>query len=131
MRMMEVVCGVISNPAGKVLACQRGPERHLGGLWEFAGGKVDPGETPEAALKRELREELRIDVEVGKRLSHMVEWADGEVAIRLTGFHCTIVEGEPTAIEHTEIRWCEISELSELDWAEADVPLVKELLYQH
>jgi len=126
--MIKVVCGVISDSAGRILVCRRGLDRHLGGLWEFPGGKVDAGETPEVALKRELLEELAIEVEVGKRLSEIVEWTDGEVSIRLTGFHCMILKGKPEAIEHEEILWCAISELSGLDWAEPDVPLVKELI---
>lgn len=126
--MLEVVCGIIRNPDGKILACRRGFERHLGGLWEFPGGKVDAGETAEAALARELHEELGITVRVGKPLAATVEWTDGAVSIRLRGFFCEIIEGAPHAHEHEEIRWCESSELPNLDWAEADLPLVEELL---
>jgi 8-oxo-dGTP diphosphatase len=103
-------------------------QRHLGGKWEFPGGKVHAGETPQDALLREIREELGIGVVVGEALKSGVEWTDGEVSIRLTGFRCEITEGEPVALEHEEIRWCEISELRDLDWAEADVPLVDELV---
>ncbi len=127
--MLEVVCGIIKNSLGEILACRRGLERHLGGLWEFPGGKVDAGELPEAALARELHEELGIGVRVGKPLSAIVEWTDGAVSIRLRGFFCEIMQGEPHAHEHEEIRWCEPSELLDLDWAEADVPLVEELLH--
>ena len=79
------------------------------------------------ALARELREELGISVEVGERLVAVVEWTDGEVAIRLTGYWCEISEGEPVALEHEELRWCGVSELEGLEWAEADVPLVIEI----
>jgi 8-oxo-dGTP diphosphatase len=126
--MLEVVCGIIRNPSGKILACRRGLDRHLGGLWEFPGGKVDAGETPEAALARELHEELSITVIVGKPLAAIVEWTDGEVSIRLRGFYCEILQGSPHAHEHEEIRWCEPFELMDLDWAEADIPLVQELV---
>ncbi len=126
--MLEVVCGIIKNSSGQILACRRGLERHLGGLWEFPGGKVDAEETPEVALARELHEELGITVRVGEPLSAIVEWTDGAVSIRLRGFFCEVTEGTPHAHEHEEIRWCEPSELSDLDWAEADVPLVEELL---
>jgi 8-oxo-dGTP diphosphatase len=128
MSMLEVVCGIIKNPSGKILACRRGLERHLGGLWEFPGGKVDAGETAEAAVARELHEELGITVRVVKPLTATVEWTDGAVSIRLRGFFCEIIEGEPHAHEHEEVRWCALSELQDLDWAEADVPLVEELL---
>lgn len=125
--MLEVVCGIIKNPEGKILACRRGLDRHLGGLWEFPGGKIDAGETPEAALARELHEELGITVGVGKPLSAIVEWTDGAVSIRLRGYFCEITDGTPHPHEHDEIRWCAISELPLLDWAEADLPLVGEL----
>ncbi len=126
--MLEVVCGIIKNSSGQILACRRGLERHLGGLWEFPGGKVDAGETPEVALARELHEELGVTVRVGEPLTATVEWTDGAVSIRLRGFFCEVTQGTPNAHEHEEIRWCEPSELPDLDWAEADVPLVEELL---
>ncbi len=125
--MTEVVCGVILNADGKVLACQRGEGRHLAGFWEFPGGKVDAGEDARAALARELEEELGIVVRVGEKLDAVVEWSDGKVEIRLTGYLCKISVGNPVALEHAEIRWCEISEMRELEWAEADVPLVEEI----
>ncbi len=128
--MLEVVCGIIKNSSGNFLACRRGLERHLGGLWEFPGGKIDAGETAEVALARELHEELGITVRVGEPLAATVEWTDGAVSIRLRGFFCEIIEGVPHAHEHEEIRWCEPSELPDLDWAEADVPLVEELRHE-
>lgn len=126
--MQEVVCGIIINPSGKILACRRGLDRHLGGLWEFPGGKVDAGETHQAALARELYEELSITVRVGYPLTAIVEWTDGRVSIRLRGFYCEIVQGSPCAHEHEEICWYEPTELPNLDWALADVPLVQELV---
>lgn len=126
--MIEVVCGVIIDGEGRVLACRRGLCRHLGGLWEFPGGKVDTGETHEDALKRELSEELGIVVSVGGKICAAVEWTDGDVSIRLTAFHCGIIEGQAEAMEHEEIRWCALVELEGLDWAEADVPIVEELI---
>lgn len=128
--MLEVVCGIIKSPEGKILACRRGLDRHLGGLWEFPGGKIDAGETPEEALRRELQEELGIGVRVRKQLAAIVEWTDGAVSIRLRGFSCEIIDGSPHAHEHEEIRWCEPSELPHLNWAEADIPLVRELMDQ-
>jgi len=126
--MTEVVCGVIKDSEGRVLACRRGEGRHLAGLWEFPGGKVDREEGPEEALVRELEEELGISVEVGERLEAVVEWTDGKVSIRLTGYWCEISDAEPMALEHAEVRWCDVSELADLEWAEADLPLVAEIL---
>lgn len=126
--MIEVVCGIIVGQSGKVLVCRRDFKRHLGGKWEFPGGKVNHGESASEALVREVEEELGITIVVKEVLGTVVEWADGDVSIRLRGFRCEIVGGEPVALEHEEIRWCEFSELRDLDWAEADVPLVDELL---
>ena len=125
--MTEVVCGVISNGENKYLACRRGAGRHLAGLWEFPGGKVEEGEDTKSALVRELKEELGIVVTVRERLNSVVEWTDGEIEIRLAGYFCEISEGDPVALEHVEIRWCEISEMRELRWAEADLPMVSEI----
>lgn len=126
-RMIEVVCGVIRDGEGRVLACRRSAERHLGGLWEFPGGKVEGGESHEVALARELREELAIVVEVGARVGHSVIWADGRVSISLTAFFCEISGGELAALEHSELRWCGVGELDELEWAGADLPIVRNL----
>jgi 8-oxo-dGTP diphosphatase len=125
--MIEVVCGVIRDGEGRVLACRRSAERHLGGLWEFPGGKVDAGESYEAALVRELMEELAISVEVSGQVGEPVVWSDEKVTIRLTAFFCEISEGQPVAIDHSEIRWCRQEEMERLDWAEADLPILETL----
>lgn len=125
--MTEVVCGILTDGEGRVLACRRGPGRHLAGLWEFPGGKIEGTEKPEEALRRELREELGILVEVGAKLEAVAEWTDGTVSIRLSGYRCRISGGMPQAIEHDRLKWCEGEELSGLQWAEADLPFVREL----
>jgi 8-oxo-dGTP diphosphatase len=124
--MMEVVCGVIENSAGEYLACLRPDGKHLGGLWEFPGGKIDPGESPEAALVRELQEELAIRVEVGKALTPVV-WIYGELTIRLLPFLCRIDGGELQAIVHDELVWCAPENFNDLAWADADVPILSEI----
>lgn len=126
--MTEVVCGVIRDKEGKVLVCRRAADRHLGGLWEFPGGKVEEGEDTREALARELSEELGIVVKVGDRFDAVVEWTDEVVRIRLSGFLCEILEGKAEPLEHEEIRWCEHGELPGLDWAKADLPILDELL---
>ncbi len=125
-RMTEVVCGVLEDGAGRVLACRRPTGGHLGGFWEFPGGKVEVGETPEAALLRELREELAVDVEVGEALVP-VAWDYGRGPIRLIPFRCRIIRGEPVLLEHTECRWCGREEAAELAWAPADGPVLAEV----
>lgn len=125
--MTEVVAGLIDDGAGRLLACRRPEGKHLGGLWEFPGGKIEPGESPATALVRELEEELAIRVEPGMALGPVV-WDYGRGPIRLHAFVCRIVGGTPHPHEHSEIRWCAAEELPALDWADADLPLLAEWL---
>ena len=124
--MIDVVCGIITNAAGEILACQRPAAKHLGGLWEFPGGKVDPGETPPQALARELAEELEIHVSVGPPLTPVI-WTYGQKTIRLLPFHCHITAGVPTPLEHTALLWCSATTWQHIPWADADIPILKEL----
>ena len=124
--MIEVVCGVIQDAGGRYLACLRPPSKHLGGFWEFPGGKVEAGELPEDALVRELREELAVEVEVGRRLEDVVWNYDGG-AIRLMPFLCRILSGELRAVEHEELRWCVPDDFHAIPWAPADLPILKEI----
>ena len=123
--MIDVVAGLILDDAGRLLACKRPEGKHLGGKWEFPGGKVEPGEDPATALVRELEEELGIQVQTGAELTPVV-WDYGRGPIRLHPFLCRIQSGTPHPHEHSDIRWCEVDELGELDWAEADVPILAE-----
>ncbi|MEO5916648.1 MAG: (deoxy)nucleoside triphosphate pyrophosphohydrolase [Luteolibacter sp.] len=127
--MIDVVCGVIEDVEGRYLACLRPVGKHLGGLWEFPGGKVDSGETPEAALIRELREELEVDVEVGLPLTP-VTWNYDERVIRLLPYRCRIIGGELSAVEHELLRWCYPQHFGDLLWAAADVPILQEITTQ-
>lgn len=124
--MVHVVGAAIVR-GGLVLAARRGPGRQLSGLWEFPGGKVEPGESPSVALAREIREELSIDVQVGTHLdttTHPYEFA----TVTLETYFATMTSGEPTASEHSELRWCAPDDLEHLDWAPADIPAVRKLL---
>jgi 8-oxo-dGTP diphosphatase len=125
--MIEVVAGLIDDGAGRLLACRRPEGKHLGGLWEFPGGKIEPGESPATALVRELEEELAVRVEPGAALSPVV-WDYGRGPIRLHAFVCRLAAGTPHPHEHSEIRWCGADELPALDWAAADLPLLAEWL---
>lgn len=121
---IEVVGAVIVD-SGRVFCTQRGPG-HLAGRWEFPGGKLEPGESPEAALTREIREELGCAVRVGARVvttEHDYDFA----AIVLTTFYCSLVDGEPTLSEHTSSAWLPPAELTTLNWAPADVPAVQQI----
>jgi 8-oxo-dGTP diphosphatase len=95
----------------------------LPGKWEFPGGKVEPGETPESALAREISEELGLVVDVGEQLGSGTARA-GSKSIRLDVYAARIQSGELVLREHAQIRWATASELASFDWAEADVPSV-------
>jgi 8-oxo-dGTP diphosphatase len=125
--MIEVAAGLILDDVGRLLACRRPEGKHLGGKWEFPGGKVEEGERPAVALVRELEEELGITVTCGEGLTPVV-WDYGRGPIRLHSFVCRIAAGELHPHEHSEIRWCQPDELPALDWAEADVPILTEWL---
>lgn len=124
--MIDVVCAVIEDAEGRVLACLRPAGKHLGGLWEFPGGKVEHGEAPQTALSRELREELGIEVEVLGALDP-VPWQYERGAIRLLPFHCRITRGVPVPHEHERLLWCACRGLEELTWAPADLPVLGQL----
>ena len=125
--MLRVVCAILVREDGAVLACQRAFGSHLGGLWEFPGGKVESDEAPEAALLREMREELAIEVSCERALSP-VDWDYGRGPMRLLPYVCRIIEGQPQALEHAALRWCAPDEWPTLDWAAADVPVWQEYL---
>lgn len=127
--MIDVVCAIIENTEGEILATRRPPDKSLGGMWEFPGGKLDDDESPEAALIREIEEELGIHINVGKKLPSS-EWDYGTFQIRLIPFRATIARAEIDLREHTEARWLRLEELRDLDWAPADVPVVEYLVSQ-
>lgn len=124
--MIEVVCAVIRDEQGRLLAGLRPQGKHLGGMWEFPGGKVDPGESAEEALVRELREELGIEVGVGAALEPVC-WEYESGVIRLSPFVCTMRGGEITVMSHERVAWVGLDELEEFDWAPADVPVLAQI----
>lgn len=119
---IEVVGAVIVRD-DTVLAARRGQSRALPGMWEFPGGKLEKGETPEAALRREIQEELDCRIEVGPKIqttSYRYEFG----IVTLTTFYARLTSGEPRLSEHSELRWIRTAELHSLDWAPADIPAV-------
>ena len=116
---LKVVAAVIVRD-GAVLACRRARHKDAAGRWEFPGGKVEPGEAPEDALRRELREELGVEVRVGALLDRT---ATGRV--ELACYAATLVGAAPTAsTDHDELQWRGPGDLAGLDWADADRPVV-------
>jgi 8-oxo-dGTP diphosphatase len=116
---IRVVAAVIERD-GRYLITQRRPQAVLGGLWEFPGGKVEPGETDEAALAREVRERVGVDVQVRRAMAQRTHTYDG-YTVDLTLFEATIAEDQqPTAVRVAECRWVASSEFERYPFPAAD-----------
>ena len=123
-KIIEVV-GAIIKDGDRYLVGQRAANKSQGGLWEFMGGKIEPGETPEQALARECREELNLEIE-NERIIDSVVHEYPEKTIRLTLIECTPKAGSvPRPNEHQEIRWVTREEMDVLDFAPADRDLIQ------
>lgn len=125
-RIIEVV-GAIIRDGNRYLVGQRAAGKSQGGLWEFMGGKIEPGETPEAALARECREELALEIE-NERIIDSVIHDYPEKTIRLTLISCTPKPGSaPQALEHQQIRWVTREEMDGMPFCPADRDLFAKL----
>ena len=123
--MTEVVAALIWDK-DKFMICQRPASKARGLLWEFVGGKVEPGETKKQALIRECREELAITLSVGDVFMDVIhEYPD--LTVHLTLFNATIAEGEPQKLEHNDIRWITPSEIQNYEFCPADEEILKEI----
>ena len=126
--MTDVVAALIWE-GDRFLACQRPAHKARGLLWEFVGGKVEPGETLEEALIRECREELDITVAPGEVFMEVIhEYPD--LTVRLTLFNATIARGMPRALEHNDIRWITTAQIDDLEFCPADEEILKKLKEQ-
>ena len=124
MTAVQVVVGAAIVRGGRVLACRRTAPASAAGRWELPGGKVEPGETPEAALVREVREELGCEIAVA-------QWLDAEEPISavlvLRVATASLLDGEPEPVEHDAVRWLAAGELGDVDWLDPDRPFLPEL----
>ncbi len=123
--MTEVVAALIWNK-DKFMICQRPAHKTRGLLWEFVGGKVEPGETKEQALIRECQEELAVTISVGVVFIDVVhEYPD--LTVHLTLFNATIADGEPQKLEHNDIQWITPSEILNYEFCPADEEILKQI----
>ena len=124
---MKRIAAAILRRNDKILICRRGPGGSCGYLWEFPGGKIEQGETPEACLRRELREELGVEADVQElfmRTAHAYPTKNVELFV----FKAAIRAGSPVLHVHQDARWVSAAEIGGLDWLEADQPIVAKLV---
>jgi 8-oxo-dGTP diphosphatase len=121
---VQVVVGAAIVRSGRVLACRRTTPAAAAGRWELPGGKVEPGETPEGALVREVEEELGCAIAVVRWLRASAPVGDGLV---LRAALAELVDGEPVPVEHDAIRWLAADELDDVDWLDPDRPFLEEI----
>jgi 8-oxo-dGTP diphosphatase len=125
---MHVMAGVLLDPAGRVLLAQRPPGKHLAGMWEFPGGKLEPGETPPAGLARELREELDIRIEPACTAPLVqVPWSYGEHELLLDAWRVDAWHGTPRSVEGQALQWRHPRDVEAAQLAPADRVILRAL----
>ncbi len=115
--------GVIWNNKGEILIDRRCQSGEMGGLWEFPGGKIEPNETVEECVSREIKEELGIEVAVGDRLI-TIEHNYETFKLTLFVHHCRYLSGEPQTIECEEVRWIKVEEIDQYDFPQANIKII-------
>ncbi|WP_373541352.1 8-oxo-dGTP diphosphatase MutT [Chamaesiphon sp.] len=123
----QIGIAVIWNPSGQVLIAKRKASGTMGGLWEFPGGKIEPGETAAECIIREVREELAIAVAVG---AHLISIEHTYPTFHLSAIvhHCQHIDGIPQPIESDEIRWVEVSDLDKYQFPAANYAIIEAIL---
>ena len=124
-RELFVVAGAIIKD-GKVFSAQRGNSGKTAFKWEFPGGKINPGETPEEALARELQEELSIKVAVHEMIYSVIDEYD-DLILHIDTYRCTLLSGTPTLSEHIAKQWSDKNELDNLTFSPADDPVLDKI----
>lgn len=123
--MVEVVAALIWK-GGRFMICRRPPQKARGLLWEFVGGKVEPGERKEDALVRECREELAVTVRVGDVFCDVVHTYP-DITVHLTLFHASIAEGEPQLLEHCDLQWITPAQIPAYEFCPADKTVLERI----
>ena len=123
MKIIEVVAAIIRDAEGRIFCTQRG-YGDWKDWWEFPGGKIEPGESHKEALRREIREELSTDIEVGSLLT-TVEYDYPKFHLTMHCYLCTVVRGNLTLLEHEDARWLRKEELDTVRWLPADRSIIE------
>ncbi len=123
--MTEVVAALIWQ-GERFMICQRPAHKARGMLWEFVGGKVEPGESKEQALVRECREELAVEVAVGDIFLEVTHTYP-DITVHFTLFHASIVQGVPQKLEHNDIRYITVDEIPQYEFCPADEVILQKL----
>ncbi|MCY8519932.1 (deoxy)nucleoside triphosphate pyrophosphohydrolase [Bacillus atrophaeus] len=126
-KTIKVAAAVIQNDNNMILCALRSPIMSFSNLWEFPGGKLEEGENAQEALVREIEEELGCKIEAGEVIADIHHEYE-KVIVNLISIRAKIVDGEPVAKEHAELRWVPVSELESLEWAPADLPTLTALV---
>ena len=129
MQKAHVVAALIWD-GDKFMICQRPAHKARGLLWEFVGGKVEPGETLPQALIRECREELAVELQVGEVFMEVCHTYP-DIEIVLTLYHATIASGTPQKIEHNDIRWITPTQIPDFDFCPADVEILERITEEY
>ena len=118
---------IIDQEQNKVLAGKRDADRLVGGMWEFPGGKIEKGETPQEAAKRELEEEFHDEIQVGPQLGKTISYKYEFGTVELTAFFAKLLTHNFDLVAHSKVEWLSADKVKNLNWAPADAPLVEEL----
>lgn len=121
-----MVGAIIENEKEEIFCALRSPEMSLPNYWEFPGGKIENGETPEEALAREIQEEFNCTISVGEKVEDTTYEYD-KVIVRLETYKAKLLDGNPTALEHADTKWVSRQEIRSLNFAPADIPAVEKV----
>ena len=128
-KITKVVAALIWD-GDRFMICQRPAHKARGLLWEFVGGKVEPGETMEAALIRECREELAVELTVGALFMQVVHTYP-DITVELSLFHASICSGEPQKLEHEDIQWITPAQIPDYDFCPADTEILNRIMKEY